>query len=277
MQNFNSTEEQKQQYETDKNLNARVALHQRFSTNKQGWMNWVFQNYDLKPGMRILELGCGNGMIWQEKADKLPPNLSLCLSDFSQGMSNSARKNTDSLDFIDYKVIDAQEIPFENDNFDVVIANHMLYHVPDTGKALKEISRVLRPEGTFYATTIGSGNFKEMIEILQNFDENIDFAQDGIVNAFGLQTGENRLGEFFDSVQVRKYEDSLHITEPEPFIAYVLSSQGIGNINDIILGERSQEFTEYILSLFAQKGCVDVYKEAGIFVSKLPKKCFETV
>ena len=43
--------------------------------------------------------------------------------------------------------IDAQSIPYEKDSFDAVIANHMLYHVPDLARTLSEIRRVLRPEG----------------------------------------------------------------------------------------------------------------------------------
>ncbi len=56
---------------------------------------------------------------------------------------------------VQFKEIDAQSIPFEDETFDAVIANHMLYHVPDRPKAIAEIKRVLKPGGRLIATTIG--------------------------------------------------------------------------------------------------------------------------
>lgn len=54
-----------------------------------------------------------------------------------------------------FKIVNAESIPFEEESFDVVIANHMLYHVPNINKALKEINRVLKSEGILFASTVG--------------------------------------------------------------------------------------------------------------------------
>jgi ubiquinone/menaquinone biosynthesis C-methylase UbiE len=268
MPNFNNGSELKKQYGTANNLNTRVLLHQQFSTNKLGWSNWVFQN----PKQAILEIGCGNGGIWKSNTDKVPHDVKLILSDFSDGMLNAAKENTKGMDFIEYKVIDARYIPYSDNTFDMVIANHMLYHVPEIKKALSEISRVIKPNGIFYATTIGENNIKELVEILHDFDPNIDFAQGSITEAFGLENGKKNLSEFFNSVELRRYEDSLHITEPQPLIDYVLSSKGIGNINDIIVGEKVKQFSSYISKLFSENGYIDVSKDAGMFISSNPTK-----
>lgn len=269
MPNFNDIKKLKKQYGTANNLNSRILLHQLFSTNKLGWANWVFQNYDLEPNQTILELGCGNGSIWSVNKEKLPVDIKLVLSDFSEGMLHATIENTKSMDFIEYKIVDAQHIPYDDNSFDIVIANHMLYHVPDIRKALEEISRVLKPEGVFYATTIGTDNLKEIIDILLDFDPSIDFAQRSVTDAFGLESGREKLSQYFNSCELRKYEDSLHITEAQPLIDYILSSQGIGNINEIIKGERVTQFSTYISEIFARSGFIDVRKDAGIFISKI--------
>ena len=49
------------QYQTATNLNARISLHQRFSTNRYGWFPWLFDRLRFPPQARILELGCGPG------------------------------------------------------------------------------------------------------------------------------------------------------------------------------------------------------------------------
>lgn len=269
MQNFKDTTEMKEQYKTDKNLNSRVMLHQLYSTNKFGWSKWIFQNYQIKSGQYILELGCGNAGMWSSNSDIILPDIRLVLSDFSEGMIEASKINTkDAKYVIDYAVIDAQSIPYDDDMFDIVIANHMLYHVPDIDKALTEIARVLKPDGTFYATTLGNSNFKELIDILYDYDPQIDFAMELITEAFGLETGEALLSRYFKSVEMLRYEDSLHITEPQPLIDYLLSSQGIGNINDIIVDDKIADFAKYIEGLFAEKGYIDIQKDAGMFICK---------
>ena len=272
MPGLNGTNEMKLQYGTAQNLNSRVALHKLFSTNKLGWGNWVFQNYRLKPNQSILELGCGNAGMWKDNMEKIPRGTRLVLSDLSSGMLDAAKAATISLDFVEYKVIDAQEIPFDDNTFDIVIANHMLYHVPDIEMALSEIKRILRHDGSFHATTIGKDNFREIVDILHGFDERIDFAQNSITTAFGLETGGEKLYKFFDSVKIARYEDSLHITQAQPLIGYVLSLQGIGNVNDIISGENIARFTQYINEIFARNPYIDVVKDAGIFMAAKPKK-----
>jgi SAM-dependent methyltransferase len=270
MSGINDTNEMKKQYGTDQNLNSRILLHRLFSTNKQGWRNWVFQNYELKPGLSVLELGCGNAGIWKSNAEKIPHSTRLVLSDFSPGMLDAAKANTDAINSAEYRVIDAREIPFDTGAFDIVIANHMLYHVPDIDKALSEISRILKPDGTFYATTLGKNNFREIIDLLYNFDDRIDFAQDSVTEAFGLETGGKKLGVYFNTVRIKKYPDSLHITQARPLVDYILSSQGIGNVADIISGDTIARFTQYINDLFIKKPFIDVQKDAGIFIAADP-------
>jgi len=268
MPNSNTREELQKQYGTASNLNSRAALHQLFSTNKLGWSNWVFQNYGLRPGQAVLELGCGSGGMWTGRAAQIPPAASLVLSDFSAGMLCAAKENTRGIPGIEYMVIDAQDIPCPDASFDVVIANHMLYHVPDIGKALAEIARVLRPGGALYATTIGRENLRELIDLLYQFDPAIDFAQEAITDAFGLESGADKLRGRFVSVEVRRYSDSLHVTRAQPLIDYVLSSQGIGNVNDIVIGEKAALFGRYIESIIARDGAIDISKDAGMLVAR---------
>jgi len=68
----------------------------------------------------------------------------------------------DSLCPFTFAVVDAQAIPYPDAHFDAIIANHMLYHVPDRPKALAEIRRALKPGGHFYASTLGANHLREM-------------------------------------------------------------------------------------------------------------------
>src|SRR5262245_7806534 len=118
-----------EQYRNASNLNARIELHRRFSTNAYGWHRWVFDHFRLPPEARVLELGCGPGELWRENADRIPEGWEVTLADLSPGMLAAARRSLrDLLRSFAFAEVDAQSIPFPDACFDGVIANHMLYH-----------------------------------------------------------------------------------------------------------------------------------------------------
>src|SRR5215216_3134108 len=160
------------QYREPSNLDARIVIHQRFSTNPYGWFKWVFDTLlKLPENAKILELGSGQGLLWKENTSRIPPGWVITLSDLSSGMLDAAWRNLVITGrAFQFKEIDAQSIPFEEETFDAVIANHMLYHVPDRPKAFAEIKRVLRPGGRFYAATNGENHLREIYELVEQFD-----------------------------------------------------------------------------------------------------------
>ena len=81
-------------------------------------------------------------------------------------MVEQARRNlTPSGHPFTFGQLDAQALPFADGSFDSVIANHMLYHVPDRQKTYAEVRRVLKPEGRFYAATMSRDNMKQVADL----------------------------------------------------------------------------------------------------------------
>ncbi len=250
------------QYGDASNLNARIQLHQRFSTNQYDWFLWVFDQLQLLPRSRILELGCGSGGLWLENIHRIPDDWDITLSDLSLGMLGEAQRNLGAnRRRFDFVVVDAQAIPFEAGSFDAVIANHMLYHVPDRAAALSEVHRVLRPGGRFYAATNGHSHLRELRELVQGFDPNITFGPTEY--SFSLENGSHQLSDWFQKVTLRRYEDSLAVTEADPLIAYILSS--IGNAKSVLFGDKLQELVTSIEQALALRGVIHISKEVGIF------------
>lgn len=251
-----------EQYKNAKNLNDRISLHEKYSTNKQGWFNWLFNQIDFSKVNRLLELGCGNGKLWQENRIDLR-NREIFLSDISEGMVEEVRNKLGS-DF-NCIVADAEKIPFKDEYFDTIIANHVLFYLNDLNLGLKEISRVLKPNGILYCSTYGKNHMKEITEIVQNFDSRISLSNHSLYDIFGLENGESILKEYFFNVKRMDYQDSLEITESKPLIDYIMSCHG--NQNEI-LGPRLNEFKEYIEELLENNGKIVVTKEAGLFVCR---------
>lgn len=249
-----------EQYKNAKNLNDRISLHEKYSTNSQGWFNWLFEKIDFSKVNRLLELGCGNGKLWQENKIDLR-NREIFLSDISEGMVEEVRNKLGS-DF-NCIVADAEKIPFKDAYFDSIIANHVLFYLNDLNQGLKEISRVLRLNGILYCSTYGKDHMKEITDIVQNFDSRINLSNHSLYDVFGLENGESILKKYFITVQRMDYQDSLEITESKPLIDYIMSCHG--NQNEI-LGPRLSEFKEYIEELLQKDGKIVVTKQAGLFV-----------
>src|SRR4030095_2432067 len=75
------------QYLTASNLHARIALHQRFSTNSYGWHRWVFDQFRLPRQCALVELGGGGGDLGVENPSRMPTGWAMTVSDVSWGWS----------------------------------------------------------------------------------------------------------------------------------------------------------------------------------------------
>lgn len=257
------------QYKTPANLNARAQLHIRFSTNRYGWMRWLFDELmDLPPDARVLELGCGMGGLWDENRERIPAGWQITLSDFSPGMLETAQNTLkDAPHAFTFERIDAQSIPSGDGTFDAVIANHMLYHVPDIPKALGEIRRVLKPGGRLFAATNGASHLRELDELAARFwqEQGQPFTSVNVQNTFKLDDGYKQLAPFFKEVWVKRYEDALMVTEVEPLVAYTLS----------MTASRRPDIESYIPALrdFYRRemdytGAIRISKDPGLFIAR---------
>jgi SAM-dependent methyltransferase len=209
----------REQYATDANLRARIGLHERFSIGTVPYPRWVFDGYDFGAAADVLEVGCGNGLMWRENLDRIPDGWRLTLTDLSPGMVEAARATLG--DRADYVVADVQDLPFADCSFDGVIANHMLFHVEDRPTALGEIARVLHPGGRFCATAIGYDHLRVLRELVPP-PEGSQWAKTR--ERFMVETAPAELAPFFVDIELEPFpDDALEVTELEPLLDFVRS------------------------------------------------------
>lgn len=251
------------QYISSKNLSARVSLHARFSTNPQGWMNWLFEQLDLRYVTHILEIGCGPGGLWQDHVKNIPTNCRFVLSDASPGMVAEARQAL--LDErITFEVIDAQAIPYPDNTFDCVIANHMLYHVPDLSHTLTEVTRVLKQGGKLYAATNGRAHMRELYDIIRRSVTDFHI----MTTSFTLENGEALLRHHYSDVIVRRYEDKLVIPDASALSTYARSMASLSDATEDQLREIDQTICEEI----DIQRRITISKDTGVFIASHPWK-----
>jgi SAM-dependent methyltransferase len=249
----NDPDHVKDQYTDSTNLDARIALHRRFSTNDYGATRWAFDRLLAGPHEMVLDVGGGPGTIWASQRARLPGSTRVVVTDLSIGMAGEAARRIADPRFR-YSTADAQALPFRDATFDVVMANHMLYHVPELPRAVAEFARVLRPNGRLLATTNGSNHMAQLRKLT-----NQDLFR---VRGFDLEDGGSKLASHFDQIVCEHYPDALEVTEVEPIVDYIRS------MSDFWIGARSEdEMRRDIEAVIENEGIFRIEKDAGIFTA----------
>jgi SAM-dependent methyltransferase len=159
--------------------------------------------------LRVLEVGCGRGETAEWIARETGAEV-LAL-DQSERMVELTRARG-----IDARLGDVQELPFEDETFDCVVAAWMLYHVADLDRGLAEIARVLRPGGRLVAVTNSKRHSQELKALIGVRGE----------STFSAENGEESLRLHFAGVE-RRDADGYAIFEPDEVIAYVEASANL--------------------------------------------------
>lgn len=254
----------KTQYRDASNISARIRLHHEFSTNPLGWFPWVYQQCGILEGQKILEIGCGNGALWTENRSSLPDTLQVTLSDVSSGMLRDARRSIGADDpRFSFRSFDCREIPYPDDTFDLVIANHVLFYCPDPGAVFSEVRRVLKKGGRFICSTYGKSHMQEISALVQEFDSRIVLSAEKLYEQFGLENGADLLAPYFSDISCRRYEDSIELDRAEPLIEYILSCHG--NQNQLLL-DRYHEFRTFVERKTVHG--FHITKDAGLFLAQ---------
>lgn len=261
------------QYGDASKVNARISLHERFSTNPRPWQDWVLDNLDVPEEARILEIGCGPGNLWLANRTRIPEGWRLTLTDASPGMLRHAGERLGPDERLRFLVADARDLPFESDAFDAVVANHMLYHVPDRGRALSETARVLKPGGALYAATNGEGTHREMgwmQRVLDPTRGDAGYFRDLL--GFSLENGGEQLSRHFQEVSLHRYRDVLVVTETGPLVDYLLSGTAADAATDEAgageLRRRASELEERLERELTRHGGIRITKDVGMFVAR---------
>ena len=247
------------QYSTADRLDRRISLHEKYSTNPQGFGSWIASHYRFNSGAKVLELGCDTGNMWLGRDELIERCKPLVLSDLSEGMLAAARKTLQGYRTILYRRIDIQDIPYPEAAFDAVIANMMLYHVPNLDRGLSEVHRVLKPGRRFYCATYGENGILPYLCGL--FD--LPLADSGLNHAFTLQNGEQILHRHFERVERYDYLDSLAITDVEDLVDYICSLTGVTSLRVLPRGRLRAVLQSHMVD-----GVLTVPKDYGMFIAR---------
>lgn len=154
---LNDAEVVRAEYASERGLAGRMAVY-RFADGPDPRQLVLDALAEAAP-RRMLEVGCGTGDLTERIVVEL--GVELVALDQSERMVELTRERG-----IDARVGDVQQLPFADASFDAALAAWMLYHVPDVGRAIAELARVLRPGGRLVAVTNASTHLAELRELV---------------------------------------------------------------------------------------------------------------
>ena len=173
------------------------------------------------PG-RILDIGCGTGDYTERVQREL--GAEVVALDLSPRMVELARARG-----LDARVGDIQSLPFADAEFDCVLANRVLYHLPDLDRGLAEISRVLRPDGVLVAVTYSRRHLHEIYHLIGRFP---------YPSSFSAENGQAVMEHHFDRIERRDVTGAARFANPDAVVALVDAHQEFGYFNGIDVAGR---------------------------------------
>lgn len=231
------------QYKDSSRFDARVRIYELYATNPRPWLHWLFDCLRLADEEVVLELGAGTGNVWFENRERIPEQTEIFLSDLSLGMLEQARRRLGagqrplrlatgsrrSVQAFHYLQCDAQQIPLGEEQVDMILANHMLYHVPNRAAAIAEAYRVLRPGGRLYVGTNDWTHLQELRELVARFEiESLLLPPGRDSDFFDLENAAEELAVKFSQLRLHRRQDALEIKEVGPLLDYIRSTMPDG-------------------------------------------------
>jgi ubiquinone/menaquinone biosynthesis C-methylase UbiE len=219
------------QYKTDANLAARQSIyayqHPRFDLQAT-----VLDLAAPPSSATILDIGCGNGTYLAEVARRGFAGRTLGV-DLSFGMLEAARARLSGAERpAALANADAAALPFRDGLADLVLAPHMLYHVPDPAAALRELRRVTRAGGRVVIVLNSAAHLSQLRAVIAAARGDDPTS---VVERVTLDNGEALARSLFPRVTRHDFVAELRIPAPEPVADYVRSMSGTTHHADLAL------------------------------------------
>ena len=269
-------EEVIKQYIKSDNLEKRINIH-KYSTSDVNWYDYLIDKCDIKEGMNILDIGCGNGLLWYRERNILPDNINIYLVDNSEAMLDSAKQiHFSEKNFyankkikFHYHICDASNInelsEINSKKFQRIMANHMLYHIEDSDRKslLRAVNDMLTDDGKFIASTIGKNHMKEIFELAHEYDKNVK-APEWFSRGFNLENGKEQLDEFFSSVTMFCHDNNLLIPDWRAIYDYLCSLPGI----EKVMSKNKEASVKFLKNRVTESKPFFISKSTGVFVAR---------
>lgn len=256
------------EYKDDSTLKKRKLIFE-IAVPKINIIEEVSKCIDFKNTKNILDIGCGNGdlLIHIRKSGFSGNLVGLDISEgiMKPGIDQNKREKLD----IKFDIGTAENLPFEKESFDVIIAKHMIYHVPNMQKCVDEAYRCLKPSGKFIVT-LNSGSTRPLLnKIIAEASKKANIDRLSHERRLTTETFPP-LTKDFQNIEFKKFNNEIILEDPQIYIDYLDACRNL--LNKVITDEEwmrlMKEAKIIIKNIIENEGKLVEYNSFGIFVCR---------
>jgi SAM-dependent methyltransferase len=256
-------------YATDENLRIRQETHDKYTVPQRDFVQWALSCIQWRGDEKVLDVGAGPGTYF-DKLNLSHPDVQYVGMDLMPSML-SRHEGKQKL-----AQGDVHKLPFADDTFDVVMANHMLYHSEDIPAALNEIRRVLKPDGLVMAATNSTQTMPELQVLLRRAI--VLLTKSGATQVrppsmpsdnFALENGTRLMSQVFFSVVRYDLPSALVFPDVEPAMSYLESTRDLRESQlpkDVVWDDVMMIMRQQIHQLIKHLGELVINKQSGILI-----------
>ena len=268
-----SQDSMRRQYATDENLRKRQDIHANYTVPDTSYVEWVIDRHAWQPGESVLDIGCGPGLYYPALITN-HPDVQYTGIDLLASMLDNHPAKTDDAQLV---LGDVQRLPFADNTFDVVLANHILHHVPDVEVAVVEMKRVLKPSGVLLSATNSVHTMPEFqflmrraIVLLTRTGAAQVRAPEMPTDHYALENGTRVLSRHFFGVVRHDLPNALVFPEVEPAMTYLESTRELREAalpDDVVWDDVMMIVRQQIRQLIKHMGELVIKKQSGVLVA----------
>lgn len=254
-------------------INHSVRAYRVFQQNGAANLYpWEFDRMQMKPGERILDAGCGVGMLWRHSWERIPENLQVDLMDLHENKLTKLRTYyRERKDLLAPGV----QLSFRHENvetaaldgcYDQILMAFVMNYLEHTQETLRKINHLLVPGG--------------MLNVVMDYDtqklEEIDALYEGFAGTACLQNRnqkkmqrrkewEQALNSCFSKIECHVFQNDLTFTVVEELYRYLMDSY-----RELVqeLETSGTDFIAYLRKVMAQKGKIVLHSQVRMYRCK---------
>lgn len=260
-------------YATDDPLRIRQDIHDRYTVPDRSFAEWVLERIPWQGGERFLDVGCGNGLYYtkmqahQHSFDYVGMDL---LPTMIENHPLYAEKRL--------TLADAQQLPFPDNSFDVVMANHMMHHIEDIDAAIVEFQRVLTPSGVLAVATNSMSTMPELqvlmrraiVLLTREKSAATVRAPEMPTDRFALENGVRVLSNHFFAIVRHDLPSALVFPDVDPAMDYLETTRDLREPSlpdDVVWEDVMMIMRQQINQLIKHLGELVINKQGGVLIA----------